>query len=67
MPFGMRGRDALATARERGELRPDADAEAAIEMAIGAYYAHYLSGEPFPDGWEDRIADAVLRSVANRG
>ena len=32
-------------------------------MAFGAYYAHYLSGEPFPDGWEERIADAVLRSV----
>lgn len=60
-------RDALDAAGERGELRPDADVEAAIEMAFGAYYAHYLSGESFPDGWEERIADAVLRSVAAAG
>jgi AcrR family transcriptional regulator len=57
-------RDALAAARDRDEIAPDADIEAAIEMAIGAYYAHYLSGEPFPPGWEERIADATLRSVS---
>ena len=57
-------RDALVAARDRGAIRRDADLEAAIEMAIGAYYAHYLSGEGFPPGWEERIADAVLRSLA---
>jgi AcrR family transcriptional regulator len=56
-------RNALILARDRGEVREDADLDAAIEMAFGAYYAHYLSGEPFPDGWENRIADAVLRSI----
>ena len=57
-------RDALLAARDRGELRRDADLEAAIEMAIGAYYAHHLSGEGFAPGWEERIADATLRSLA---
>ncbi|HET6690406.1 MAG TPA: TetR/AcrR family transcriptional regulator [Miltoncostaeaceae bacterium] len=57
-------RDALTAARDRGGLRPDADVEAAIEMAIGAYYARYTAGEPFDDAWDERIADAVLRSVA---
>jgi AcrR family transcriptional regulator len=56
-------RDALTAARDRGELRPAADLEAAIEMAIGAYYARYTAGEPFGDEWDERIADAVLRSV----
>ena len=57
-------RDALAAARHRGEIATEADIEAAIEMAIGAYYAHYLSGEPFAPGWEERIADATLRSLS---
>ena len=57
-------RNAFILARDRREIREDADLDAAIEMAFGAYYAHYLSGEPFPEGWEDRIADAVLRSLA---
>ena len=37
-------RDALVTARDRGEIDPDGDIEAAIETAIGAYYARYLAG-----------------------
>ena len=57
-------RDALLAARDRGEIGRDADLEAAIEMAIGAYYARYLSGEGFAPGWEERIADATLRSLA---
>jgi hypothetical protein len=56
-------RDALTAARDRGELRPGADLEAAIEMAIGAYYARYTAGEPFGDAWDERIADAVIRSL----
>ena len=56
-------RDALTAARDRGEIAADADIEAAIEMAIGAYYAHHLSGEPFPPGWEERIADSTLRGL----
>jgi AcrR family transcriptional regulator len=56
-------RDALADAQERGDLPPDADLETAIEIAFGAYYARYIAGEPFDDGWDERIADATLRSL----
>jgi AcrR family transcriptional regulator len=56
-------RDALAAARARGELPPDADIETAIETAFGAYYARYIAGEPFDAGWDERIADATLRSL----
>jgi AcrR family transcriptional regulator len=56
-------RDALAAARARDELPPDADIETAIETAFGAYYARYIAGEPFDAGWDERIADATLRSL----
>lgn len=53
----------LERARERGELRPDADLELAANMLIGSYYAHYLSGRPFPDDWAARAVDAVLAGL----
>ena len=59
-------RDALTSARERGEIAADADIETAIESAVGAYYARYLAGEAFDAGWEERVADATLRGVGAR-
>ena len=58
-------RDAIAGAAARGELPPgaEADAETAIEMAIGAYYARYIAGRPFDEGWPERVADATLRAL----
>lgn len=56
-------RDLLSAARERGELPRGADLETAIETAFGAYYARYISGEPFDEGWDGRIADAALRAL----
>lgn len=58
-------RDAIAGAVARGELPPaaEADAETAIEMAIGAYYARYIAGRPFDEGWPERVADATLRAL----
>jgi AcrR family transcriptional regulator len=53
----------LERARERGELRAGADIGLAIHMLIGAYYAQYLAGEPFPAGWSEQLADAVLASI----
>lgn len=53
----------LERARERGELRPDADLELAANMLIGSYYAHYLSGRPLPDDWAARAVDAVLAGL----
>ena len=41
-------REVLEHARGRGELREDADIEAAVNMLVGSYYAQYLAGGPFP-------------------
>lgn len=57
----------LQRARERGELRPDADLELAANMLVGGYYAHYLAGRPFPDDWAARAVDAVLAGIGAGG
>jgi AcrR family transcriptional regulator len=53
----------LERARGRGELRPDADLAITATLLVGAYYAHYLGGTPFPSDWSERVIDAVLRSI----
>jgi len=57
-------RDILRTGVDRGELPADADIETAIAMGVGSYYARRIAGEPFDDGWADRIAAAMLRLLA---
>lgn len=54
-------RDILHDGVARGQLRGDSDIETAIAMGVGSFYAQRLSGEPFDEGWADRIADAMLR------
>lgn len=57
----------LADARDRGELAPDADIEAAATLLMGAYQSRYLSGEPFPERWEERLVATLLAGLgANR-
>jgi AcrR family transcriptional regulator len=57
-------RDVLARGRERGDLRPDADIEMGAQMLVGAYYAQYLAGTPFRQGWEERVVNAVLMGLS---
>ena len=54
----------LADARDRGELAPDADIEAAATLLMGAYQSRYLSGEPFPERWEERLVATLLAGLA---
>ena len=56
-------RAVFARARERGELRPDADLEMGAQMLVGAYYAQYLAGIPFREGWDGRVVDTVLKGL----
>ncbi|WP_217912937.1 TetR/AcrR family transcriptional regulator [Miltoncostaea marina] len=56
-------RDAMAAARERGEIAADADLDTAVEMAVGAFYAHHLAGTGFDEGWAERVVDALLRGL----
>lgn len=54
----------LDRAKERGDLRPDADLEAAINLLIGSYYARYLSGEAIPNDWPERMVSTVWAGIA---
>ncbi len=47
---------------ERGEIRADADVPTAVAMAIGSFYAHYISTGKVPRGWE-RDTLAMLRQA----
>jgi AcrR family transcriptional regulator len=56
-------RAVLERAREQRELRDDADLDIAVTMLIGAYYAQYLAGDPFPADWAEREVDTLLRGL----
>lgn len=53
-------RELLEAAAVRGELRPDLDADAAIDLLMGTYQARYLAGGDFPDNWAERVVDMLL-------
>jgi AcrR family transcriptional regulator len=55
----------LERARERGEIRADADFDAAIEMLIGSYFARRLAGGP-EEGWAETVVDTLLRGITLR-
>lgn len=50
----------LERARSEGGLSPAVDLDTVVDMLMGAYHARFLSGEPFPEGWEERVVDAIL-------
>ncbi|MGH2534847.1 MAG: TetR/AcrR family transcriptional regulator [Thermomicrobiales bacterium] len=56
-------RSVLRRAMQRGEVREDADLEAAIHMVIGAVLALQLSGRPNPTDWAERIAETLWRAI----
>jgi AcrR family transcriptional regulator len=61
-------RDILEEARGRGELRAEADAEAAVNLLVGSFYARYLTGAGIPADWPCRVVRTVLDGiVARRG
>lgn len=53
----------LGEAAASGAIAPDGDIGAAVDLMMGAYQSHYISGEPFPAGWEERIVDALMRGL----
>ena len=59
-------RRVLDAARDRGELREDADLDAAVAALVGAYYARYLDGRPFPRRWPTPVVDVVLGGLCRR-
>lgn len=57
-------RDLLDAAWARGELRPDADLDAAVNALIGSFYARYLTGDGVPADWPERIVATVWGGIA---
>jgi AcrR family transcriptional regulator len=56
---------ALDRARERGEIRADADLGVTVDALHGAvFYRLLLSGEPLDDAFAERLADQVLGGLA---
>lgn len=60
-------RAVLQDARDRGELRADADLDGAVSMLIGSLYASRLAGRRPPRSWPAAEVDAVLRGLAPAG
>jgi AcrR family transcriptional regulator len=60
-------RAVLQGARDRGELRADADLDSAVSMLIGSYYASRLAGRRPPRSWPVGEVDALLRGLAPAG
>ncbi len=52
-------RSLLVTAVERGQLRPDADLDLALQMLAGSVFARRVAGEPSVAGWAERAVDTV--------
>jgi AcrR family transcriptional regulator len=56
-------RAVLQAARDRGELRPDADLGVAVNALVGAFFARYLAGEPLGGRFVSALVDTVLEGV----
>ncbi|MGH9026618.1 MAG: TetR/AcrR family transcriptional regulator [Acidimicrobiia bacterium] len=58
-----RGRvvEAVRRGRERGELRPDTDADLVADLVVGpVFYRHLVSGGRIDRAYADHLVDAVL-------
>jgi AcrR family transcriptional regulator len=56
-------RAVLAAARDRGELRPGANLDIAVNALVGAFFARYLAGEPIRGRFVSALVDSVLDGV----
>lgn len=58
-PRRMMLRDALLRGIKAGQLPGSLDTEAACNMLIGSFYARYISGQPIPDDWPERVLTMI--------
>jgi len=49
--------------RDKGEIHPDTDPEAIVEMLIGSYLYRTFAGVPIPDDWPEQAVAAVWRGL----
>lgn len=66
---GRRAEVAAVIARgvERGDLRPDADADLATELLVGPVYFRLIFGGTLDRDFAERVVDSVIRGFAARG
>ncbi|CCK27810.1 hypothetical protein BN159_3431 [Streptomyces davaonensis JCM 4913] len=57
----------LEQARDRGEIRPDADLDAAVSVLLGPFYADYMAGRGGRAGWAEDAVDLVLAGLRPTG
>ena len=55
---------ALTRGIEAGDLPRSFDAEAAVNMLIGSFYARYISGQPIPVDWPRRVLALIWPVVS---
>jgi hypothetical protein len=53
----------LEQARDRGEIREEADLETAVSALLGPYYAEYMAVSAVHDGWAETAVDLVLAGL----
>jgi len=63
-PLRAAGRRAIDQGIERGEIRSDVDADAALEAMWGQLVARSATGLPFTDDWAERAVEVVWRGIA---
>ena len=59
-------RAVLEAARDRGELRPGADIEVAVNALVGAFFARYLAGGSLGGRFVTTLVDTLLAGVGRR-
>jgi AcrR family transcriptional regulator len=59
-------RAVLDAARERGELRPDADLDVAVAALVGAFFGRYLAGDALGGRFVSTLVDTVLAGIRTR-
>jgi len=57
-------RHVLAQGVQLGHIRADLDLDIAVELLLGAHYAHYLLGEPFPASWAEQVVATMWPTIA---
>jgi len=62
-PRARHSRQLLRDAQQRGEIRPGADLDAAMELLIGSLFTRALSGDRSPHPWPERAVDTILAGL----
>ncbi len=60
-------RQVLEQARTRGEIREDADLEAAVSALLGPFYADYMAGRGGRREWAEQAVDLILAGLRAPG